>query len=54
MTTLTTARGIGATLVRERRDRLEEYGDQLLFYVKALAWTPRAATSARSSTPWPR
>ena len=36
MATLTTARGIGATLVRERRDRLEEYGDQLLFYVKAL------------------
>ena len=42
MATLTTARGIGATLVQERRDRLEEYGDQLLFYVKALAWTPRA------------
>jgi len=42
MATLTTARGLGATFVRERRDRIEEYGDQLLFYVKALAWTPRA------------
>ena len=42
MATLTTARSIGATLVQERRDRIEEYGDQLLFYVKALAWTPVA------------
>ncbi|WKN50272.1 ABC transporter permease [Nocardioides sp. Arc9.136] len=33
---------VGATLLKERRARLEEYGDQLLFYVKALAWTPRA------------
>ena len=33
---------VGAALLRERRDRLEEYGDQLLFYVKALSWTPRA------------
>ncbi|WP_182523609.1 MlaE family ABC transporter permease [Nocardioides dongkuii] len=33
---------VGATLLRERRERLEEYGDQLLFYLKALAWTPRA------------
>ena len=24
------------------RDSLEHYGDQLLFYVKAIAWTPRA------------
>ena len=24
------------------RGRLEEYGDQLLFYAKALAWTPKA------------
>jgi phospholipid/cholesterol/gamma-HCH transport system permease protein len=27
-----------------RRQALETYGDQLLFYVKALAWTPRAVT----------
>ncbi len=47
MATLTSVRGIGATLVRERRDRLEEYGDQLLFYVKALAWTPRAVRRYR-------
>ncbi|MDN4175332.1 ABC transporter permease [Nocardioides sp. SOB77] len=33
---------VGASLLKERRARLEEYGDQLLFYVKALAWTPRA------------
>lgn len=33
---------VGATLVREQRARLEEYGDQLLFYVKALAATPHA------------
>src|SRR6185312_9688143 len=33
---------IGKELVRERRMSVEERGDQLLFYVKALAWTPRA------------
>lgn len=33
---------IGSAILKERRARLEEYGDQLLFYVKALAWTPRA------------
>ncbi|WP_121251106.1 MlaE family ABC transporter permease [Nocardioides ferulae] len=38
---------IGSALVRERRDRLEEYGDQLLFYIKALAWTPRAVRRYR-------
>ena len=38
---------VGAALVKERRDRLEEYGDQLLFYVKALAWTPRAVRRYR-------
>jgi phospholipid/cholesterol/gamma-HCH transport system permease protein len=32
----------GASVVRARRARIEEYGDQLLFYVRALAWTPRA------------
>ena len=42
MATMTTAKGVGAALVQERRDRIEEYGDQLLFYVRALAWTPRA------------
>jgi phospholipid/cholesterol/gamma-HCH transport system permease protein len=38
---------IGTSLVKERRDSVEERGDQLLFYVKALAWTPRAVTRYR-------
>lgn len=33
---------IGAAFVKERRHSLMERGDQLLFYAKALAWTPRA------------
>ena len=33
---------VGAEMVRQSRARIEERGDQLLFYVKALAWTPRA------------
>jgi phospholipid/cholesterol/gamma-HCH transport system permease protein len=33
---------IGKEFVREGRLGIEERGDQLLFYVKALAWTPRA------------
>jgi phospholipid/cholesterol/gamma-HCH transport system permease protein len=33
---------IGREFVRERRMSVEERGDQLLFYIKALAWTPRA------------
>ncbi len=32
----------GAAVVRARQRRLMEYGDQLLFYARALAWTPRA------------
>jgi len=31
----------GTNVVRARRARLEEYGDQLLFYIRAIAWTPR-------------
>jgi phospholipid/cholesterol/gamma-HCH transport system permease protein len=38
---------IGRELLRERRAGIEERGDQLLFYVKALAWTPRAVTRYR-------
>jgi phospholipid/cholesterol/gamma-HCH transport system permease protein len=38
---------VGAALLKERRDRIEEYGDQLLFYVKAVAWTPRAVSPYR-------
>jgi phospholipid/cholesterol/gamma-HCH transport system permease protein len=37
----------GTAVVRSGRNRLEEYGDQLLFYAKALAWTPRALRSYR-------
>ncbi|RNL65469.1 ABC transporter permease [Nocardioides marmoriginsengisoli] len=33
---------VGSALLKEQRNRIEERGDQLLFYVKALAWTPRA------------
>lgn len=33
---------LGAAVIRNQRMRVEEYGDQLLFYVKALAWTPKA------------
>src|SRR5262245_47691280 len=33
---------LGSSFVKGRVDALETYGDQLLFYVKALAWTPRA------------
>ncbi|HSV40833.1 MAG TPA: ABC transporter permease [Nocardioidaceae bacterium] len=29
-------------VLKARSRQFEEYGDQLLFYVKALAWTPRA------------
>jgi phospholipid/cholesterol/gamma-HCH transport system permease protein len=32
----------GANVVGARRRRLEEYGDQLMFYVRAIAWGPRA------------
>lgn len=41
-TTGTTLAGMGTDFVRARRAALEERGDQLLFYVKAIAWTPRA------------
>ena len=33
---------IAGAAVDGRRRSLEAYGDQLMFYVKALAWTPRA------------
>ena len=38
---------IGTAVVRNQRMRLEVYGDQLLFYVKALAATPRAVRHYR-------
>lgn len=33
---------VGSAIVRSQRNSLEQYGDQFLFYIKALAWTPRA------------
>jgi phospholipid/cholesterol/gamma-HCH transport system permease protein len=39
---MATVQQVSGAVVRGRRDSLEQYGDQLLFYVKALAWTPRA------------
>ncbi|TYL49607.1 ABC transporter permease [Nocardioides sp. BGMRC 2183] len=38
MATITTA---ASEVVKARRRSLEEYGDQLLFYAKALFWVPR-------------
>lgn len=43
----TTITQVGSAIVKERRARVEEYGDQLLFYVRALAWTPRAVSRYR-------
>ncbi|WP_067436006.1 MlaE family ABC transporter permease [Nocardioides jensenii] len=44
MATLTS---LGTSFVKGRRDSLEAYGDQFLFYVKALSWTPRAVRRYR-------
>ena len=44
MASLTT---VGASVVRTQRKQVEEYGDQLLFYLKALAWTPVAVRKYR-------
>ena len=38
----TTARNVGKSVAGPPRRSLEQYGDQLLFYVKALLWVPRA------------
>jgi phospholipid/cholesterol/gamma-HCH transport system permease protein len=32
---------VGIQIVKEQRQAVEGYGDQLLFYAKALAWAPR-------------
>jgi phospholipid/cholesterol/gamma-HCH transport system permease protein len=44
MSVLTT---VGSSVVHNQRKRVEQYGDQLLFYVKALAWTPVAVKRYR-------
>jgi phospholipid/cholesterol/gamma-HCH transport system permease protein len=38
---------IGSSIVRQRRASFEGMGDQLLFYVKAIAWAPRAVRRYR-------
>jgi len=38
---------IGGSIVRNQRLRIEEYGDQLLFYVRAIAWVPKAVRNYR-------
>jgi phospholipid/cholesterol/gamma-HCH transport system permease protein len=47
MSTLT---DLGSAYLKARRLRLETLGDQLLFYAKALAWTPRVLKNYRQET----
>jgi phospholipid/cholesterol/gamma-HCH transport system permease protein len=44
MSTLTE---LGSTFVKSQRTRLEVMGDQLLFYIKALAWIPKVLKDYR-------
>jgi len=44
---VTSVLDLGSSAVKSGRHRLEEYCDQLLFYTKALAWTPRALRNYR-------
>jgi phospholipid/cholesterol/gamma-HCH transport system permease protein len=37
----------GSSMLRARQRQFEAYGDQLLFYLRALAWTPRAVRRYR-------
>ena len=37
----------GGALFRGPRRSLEQCGDQLIFYLRCLAWTPRAITRYR-------
>ena len=41
---------VGSAFAKSQRLRVETWGDQLLFYVKALAWTPRVLVSYRKET----
>jgi phospholipid/cholesterol/gamma-HCH transport system permease protein len=41
---------LGSSFVKSRRTSLETMGDQLLFYAKALAWTPRTLRLYRQET----
>jgi phospholipid/cholesterol/gamma-HCH transport system permease protein len=39
---MATINSVGKSFVKGRRNTIEQYGDQFLFYAKALAWSPRA------------
>jgi len=41
---------LGSEYLKTRRLRMETLGDQLLFYVKALGWTPRVIRNYRQET----
>ena len=41
---------LGTAYAKSQRLRLETWGDQLVFYVKALAWTPRVLRNYRQET----
>jgi phospholipid/cholesterol/gamma-HCH transport system permease protein len=47
---MSTRSEIGAAFVKGQKLRLETWGDQLIFYAKALAWTPRVLRSYRKET----
>ena len=47
---MSTLSELGASYLKSRRQGLETRGDQLLFYVKALAWTPRVLRLYRKET----
>ncbi len=47
---MSTLSELGTTYLRARRQSLEGWGDQLLFYAKALAWTPRVLRLYRKET----
>ncbi|MGH3353952.1 MAG: MlaE family ABC transporter permease [Nocardioides sp.] len=41
MASTNTLAQVGTQIVKDQRNAIEGYGDQLLFYAKALAWAPR-------------
>lgn len=47
---MSTLSDLGASFVRSQRMRVEMWGDQLVFYIKALAWTPRVLRHYRKET----
>jgi phospholipid/cholesterol/gamma-HCH transport system permease protein len=41
---------LGSSYLKSRKLTLETWGDQLMFYIKALAWTPRVLRQYRKET----